>query len=61
MGESRDANGTPVSMVTVGPTSTRIGGASKLEVGMDASLFRGNTTSRVVNEHGIEEIEPIVI
>ena len=49
------------SMVAIGPASTRIRRATSLKVRMHASLLCGDSTSRIVNEHGVQKVEPIVI
>ena len=49
------------SMVAIGPASTRIRRATSLKVRMHASLLCRDSTSRIVNEHGVQKVEPIVI
>ena len=48
-------------MVPIRPSPTRVVIATVLEVRMYTGLLRGETRSGIVNEHGVQEIETIVV
>ena len=48
-------------MIAIQPASARVRRTTSFKVRVHASLLCGNTTGRVVDQHGVQKIESVVI